>query len=208
MRTQMLVLSVMAISLFGMGITAAAGFGFNGLFKAGFQHNDSYSWNSPYNGIGGRMSYNGIRYNVTAFVANIVKSKAAVAQCKTTYANNVSATTSNGFGISVSTSKLDQANANLQANVTANATSWYTRMSLALFQNAFQAFSLQYRLATHLLNATQKASLRASLNGTRSSLVTCVSSNSISQGRGIGVSAHGGGFGFQGFGWISAHGRR
>lgn len=184
----MLLLSAIVISLIGVGIVGAAGAGggLNGFFGFNQRHvqyngtaayNGVYTWNTPYNGIG---------HNATA----LVKAKAALAQCKTVYANGASAVASNSFGISVSTSRLDQANANLQSNVTANSTSFDTRISLALFQNAFQQFSLMYRLATHGLNSTQAASLRASLSGNSNTLSACVSSNSIA------VTQRGGGFGF------------
>ncbi len=199
-KQHLLLLSVAAVAL--MGAVGAAGFGgaFNGFFGI---HSNGYNgeanqarYNSyngvlvhvPYNGIyNGSFTYNGVyngmparpiqMYNET----NTIKADAAVDQCKTTYANNVSTVASNSAGLTISPTQVDQANANLQSNVTANATSWDTTISLAFFTNAYQNFMLHYLLATHQLNSTAASTLNASLNGTRTSLQNCISTNSTAQ---------------------------
>jgi hypothetical protein len=183
-KQHLLLLSVAAVAL--IGTVGAMGFGGFGGFFTGPNHvYNATSYNGmPYNGMpvhryNGANTYNGIPAHAMSYNAtNAIKANAAVDQCKTTYVNSVSSIASSNAGITVSPTQVDQANANLQSNVTANATSWNTRISFAFFTNAFQDFMLHYMLATHQLNSTAATSLSAALNSTRTSLQNCVSSNS------------------------------
>ena len=159
-----------------IGVVGAFGFGgglglLNG--KAHIMAYGNVSYNASYNGIS-EHTFNHANHNPS----NTIKRAGAVVQCDTTYANGVSNVLSSKFGTNLSTSQVDQANANVQSNVTSNATGWNTRMSFALYANAFENFLLHYRLAVHPFNSTMRSDLKTDLSTTDNSLSSCMATNS------------------------------
>ena len=176
-RQHLLLLSVAVMALVGMA--GATGFGgFGRIFaRAATPANSYFSYNGmPYNGIPFN-GMRGIRAHGPNYSANTIKSYAAVDQCKTTYADSVSSIASGNLGLGINATQVNRADANLQANVSANAMSWDTRISLALFTNAFRNFMLHYLLATRRPNTAEIQGLHAGLSGTTNSLINCMSSN-------------------------------
>lgn len=164
-----------------------------------------------------KFPLNRTSYNATS----IARQQAAQAQCKTTFADSAAGIVYSDLGIAINTSQINAANANLQANASSNASSWYTAMSESIFNNAIEGAYLKAMLALHGLNQTQLQALKADLNATKASLGTCISSNStapmapIRQASGgfgeigAGVQARGNGFAAGvGHGFGAGQGRR
>jgi hypothetical protein len=142
------------------------------------------------------VSYNMTSINKTA----VLKSVAAVAQCRTNYVDTAAPIASSALHISLNTSQINSANAKLQANVSSNASTNVIVRNLGSFNSGLAALYFQARAAAFNLNKTQVQSLRTQLNASVQTLSTCTAANGTST-----AAVHGRFWGFFGFHFKGFH---
>jgi hypothetical protein len=169
------------LAVFAALIVSAGAFSING--NTGL-HAYTYGNTNVNAGTAFGPTYQNISYNNTVSAnanqinrTEVLKQIGVVAQCRTNFVDTAAPIASNAMNITLNVTGVNQANARLQSNITANATNPIIRSDIYAFDGSMLQLYGQALRGAQKLNQTQLQSLRAQLNSSVSTLQNCTSGN-------------------------------